>query len=178
MVLVGHVDHGKSTLVGRLFYETGLLPAGWRGRSPHCLLFNPPDPRSARYNPLLEVRKGPHEVRDVQNIADILVDAAGIADPKEKAKIAKARQAGHELTCEVCGFNFEQVYGDRGRDYIECHHRAPLFSTGRTTTTLPAVPRWPRSRMQPSTRSTASARPWPGRSPTRRHSRGSPTWAF
>src|SRR5690606_38003801 len=33
--------------------------------------------RSAKYNPLLEVRKGIHEVRDVQNIADILVDPEG-----------------------------------------------------------------------------------------------------
>ncbi|TIS30799.1 MAG: conjugal transfer protein TraG, partial [Mesorhizobium sp.] len=41
------------------------------------LLFNPTDPRSARYNPLLEVRKGPDEIRDVQNIADILVDPEG-----------------------------------------------------------------------------------------------------
>ena len=28
IVIVGHVDHGKSTLIGRLFYETGLLPEG------------------------------------------------------------------------------------------------------------------------------------------------------
>ena len=27
-VIVGHVDHGKSTLVGRLFYDTGSLPEG------------------------------------------------------------------------------------------------------------------------------------------------------
>ncbi len=27
-VLVGHVDHGKSTLIGRLFYDTDSLPAG------------------------------------------------------------------------------------------------------------------------------------------------------
>jgi type IV secretion system protein VirD4 len=40
-------------------------------------LFNPTDSRSARYNPLLEVRKGAAEVRDVQNIADILVDPEG-----------------------------------------------------------------------------------------------------
>jgi len=33
--------------------------------------------RSARYNPLLEVWRGEHEVRDVQNIADILVDPEG-----------------------------------------------------------------------------------------------------
>jgi type IV secretion system protein VirD4 len=53
------------------------LTAGWRSKFSHCLLFNPTDPRSARYNPLLEVRKGPDEVRDVQNIADILVDPEG-----------------------------------------------------------------------------------------------------
>lgn len=27
IVIVGHVDHGKSTLIGRLFYDTGSLPA-------------------------------------------------------------------------------------------------------------------------------------------------------
>ena len=54
--------------------ENWSLTAGWRARFSHCLLFNPTEPRSARYNPLLEVRRGPDEVRDVQNIADILVD--------------------------------------------------------------------------------------------------------
>ncbi|MFV3131527.1 conjugal transfer protein TraG [Niveispirillum sp. KHB5.9] len=57
--------------------ENWQLTAGWRARFSHSLLFNPTDPRSARYNPLLEVRKGPDEVRDVQNIADILVDPEG-----------------------------------------------------------------------------------------------------
>jgi bifunctional enzyme CysN/CysC len=28
IVIVGHVDHGKSTLVGRLFHDTGSLPEG------------------------------------------------------------------------------------------------------------------------------------------------------
>ncbi|MGI4813429.1 MAG: conjugal transfer protein TraG [Janthinobacterium lividum] len=57
--------------------ENWQLTAGWRSRFSHCLLFNPTDLRSARYNPLLEVRQGTHEVRDVQNIADILVDPEG-----------------------------------------------------------------------------------------------------
>ena len=57
--------------------ENWKLTAGWRSRFSHCLLFDPTDPRSARYNPLLEVRRGVQEVRDVQNIADILVDPEG-----------------------------------------------------------------------------------------------------
>ena len=57
--------------------ENWQLTAGWRARFSHCLLFNPTDPRSAAYNPLLEVRRGAHEVRDVQNVADMLVDPEG-----------------------------------------------------------------------------------------------------
>ena len=60
--------------------ENWQLTAGWRSRFSHCLLFNPTDSRSAPHNPLLEVRKGPSEVRDVQNIADILVDPEGALD--------------------------------------------------------------------------------------------------
>lgn len=66
-----------SVVVHDIKGENWTLTAGWRSRFSHCLLFNPTDPRSARYNPLLEVRKGPDEVRDVQNIADILVDPEG-----------------------------------------------------------------------------------------------------
>jgi type IV secretion system protein VirD4 len=57
--------------------ENWQLTAGWRSRFSHALLFNPTDARSARYNPLLEVRRGENEVRDVQNIADTLVDPEG-----------------------------------------------------------------------------------------------------
>jgi len=57
--------------------ENWQLTAGWRSRFSHALLFNPTDPRSAHYNPLLEVRRGVNEVRDVQNVADILVDPEG-----------------------------------------------------------------------------------------------------
>ena len=66
-----------STVVHDIKGENWTLTAGWRSRFSHCLLFNPTDARSARYNPLLEVRRGANEVRDVQNIADILVDPEG-----------------------------------------------------------------------------------------------------
>lgn len=66
-----------SVVVHDIKGENWQLTAGWRSRFSHCLLFNPTDARSAHYNPLLEVRRGADEVRDVQNIADILVDPEG-----------------------------------------------------------------------------------------------------
>src|SRR5688572_12261949 len=66
-----------SAVVHDIKGENWRLTAGWRARFSHCLIFNPTDARSAAYNPLLEVRRGAHEVRDVQNIADILVDPEG-----------------------------------------------------------------------------------------------------
>src|SRR5690606_39014908 len=66
-----------STVVHDIKGENWTLTAGWRARFSHCLLFNPTDVASAHYNPLLEVRRGIDEVRDVQNIADILVDPEG-----------------------------------------------------------------------------------------------------
>jgi type IV secretion system protein VirD4 len=62
--------------------ENWNLTAGWRSRFSHCLLFSPTDAKSAAYNPLLEVRRGMHEVRDVQNIADILVDPEGALEKR------------------------------------------------------------------------------------------------
>lgn len=60
--------------------ENWMLTAGWRSRFSHCLYFNPTSLHSAAYNPLLEVRRGMNEVRDVQNIADILVDPEGMLE--------------------------------------------------------------------------------------------------
>ncbi len=66
-----------SAIVHDIKGENWNITSGWRSNFSHCLLFNPTDLRSARYNPLLEVRRGACEVRDVQNIADILVDPEG-----------------------------------------------------------------------------------------------------
>ncbi|AQR61691.1 conjugal transfer protein TraG [Brevundimonas sp. LM2] len=66
-----------SVLVHDIKGENWTLTSGWRARFGRVLRFDPTDPGSAAYNPLLEVRRGPTEVRDVQNIADILVDPEG-----------------------------------------------------------------------------------------------------
>jgi len=77
LVLPTLLSWTSSAVVHDIKGENWHLTAGWRSRFSHCLLFDPTAARSARYNPLLEVRKGAAEVRDVQNIADILVDPEG-----------------------------------------------------------------------------------------------------
>ncbi|MER9000616.1 conjugal transfer protein TraG [Mesorhizobium sp. M0051] len=66
-----------SAIVHDIKGENWELTAGWRSRFGCVLLFDPTNAASAAYNPLLEVRRGEWEVRDVQNVADVLVDPEG-----------------------------------------------------------------------------------------------------
>lgn len=66
-----------SAIVHDIKGENWQLTAGFRAKHGRVLLFDPTNPKSSAYNPLLEVRRGEWEVRDVQNIADILVDPEG-----------------------------------------------------------------------------------------------------
>ncbi|WP_296739761.1 conjugal transfer protein TraG [Mesorhizobium sp.] len=71
-----------SAIVHDIKGENWQLTAGFRSRHGGVLLFDPTNPKSSAYNPLLEVRRGEWEVRDVQNIADILVDPEGSLDKR------------------------------------------------------------------------------------------------
>ncbi len=71
-----------SAIVHDIKGENWQLTAGFRSRYGRVLLFDPTNPKSSAYNPLLEVRRGEWEVRDVQNIADILVDPEGSLDKR------------------------------------------------------------------------------------------------
>src|SRR5689334_19206450 len=66
-----------STIVHDIKGENFQLTSGFRARHGRVLLFDPTNAQSAAYNPLLEVRRGDWEVRDVQNTADVLVDPEG-----------------------------------------------------------------------------------------------------
>lgn len=91
-----------STVIHDIKGENWQITAGWRSRFSHCLLFNPTDPKSAAYNPLLEVRRGAHEVRDIQNIADILVDPEGALERRNHwEKTSHALLVGAIQTLEV-----------------------------------------------------------------------------
>lgn len=45
-------------------------------------------------------------------------------NPLNRAKAIEV----HGLSCKVCEFNFEEVYGDWGKEFIEVHHIKPLFT--------------------------------------------------
>lgn len=42
-----------------------------------------------------------------------------------KKKEIVLKESG-KLECEVCGFNFHDIYGELGYKFIECHHKRPL----------------------------------------------------
>ncbi|MFG1360127.1 MULTISPECIES: conjugal transfer protein TraG [Xanthobacter] len=71
-----------SCIVHDIKGENWQLTAGFRARHGRILLFDPTNPASSAYNPLLEIRQGEWEVRDVQNVADVLVDPEGSLDKR------------------------------------------------------------------------------------------------
>ena len=71
-----------SAIVHDIKGENWTLTAGWRARFGRVVLFDPTNAQSSAYNPLLEVRRGEWEVRDVQNIADVLVDPEGALEKR------------------------------------------------------------------------------------------------
>ena len=81
-----------SAIVHDIKGENWQLTSGFRAQHGRALLFDPTNPKSSAYNPLLEVRRGKWEVRDVQNIADILVDPEGSLDKRNHWE-----KTGHSL---------------------------------------------------------------------------------
>ncbi|MDH1270498.1 conjugal transfer protein TraG [Rhizobium pusense] len=71
-----------SAIVHDIKGENWQLTSGFRAMYGRVLLFDPTNAKSSAYNPLLEVRKGEWEVRDVQNVADVLVDPEGSLDKR------------------------------------------------------------------------------------------------
>src|ERR1700681_2249428 len=66
-----------SAIVHDIKGENWAITAGFRARFGRVALFDPTNPNAAAYSPLLEIRRGIWEIRDVQNVADVLVDPEG-----------------------------------------------------------------------------------------------------
>ncbi len=79
---VGHVVPTALSWEGSLFAydrkgEIWHITADHRKRFSHVIYFSPTDRNTARWNPLFEVRKGPMEIADIQNIVGVMVDPLG-----------------------------------------------------------------------------------------------------
>jgi len=67
-----------SVLVHDMKGENWAITSAWRAQFSNVIYFNPTDPNcSAHFNPFLEVRADENQIRDVQNIADQVVDPYG-----------------------------------------------------------------------------------------------------
>ena len=89
--------------------------AGWRQHhlGSLCLRFDPTctDGAAARFNPLAEVRTGPQEVKDAQNVADILIDPAGNT-PRDHWDMT-----AHDL---LVGVILHVIYGESNKTLAGC----------------------------------------------------------
>jgi type IV secretion system protein VirD4 len=83
-----------SVLVYDIKKENWAITAGWRRQFSRVWRFEPTAVDSVRFNPLLEIRKGLSEVKDTQNIGDILVDPTGEKDSKDHWQTT-----AHSLLC-------------------------------------------------------------------------------
>ncbi|ORC19971.1 HNH endonuclease [Rhodococcus qingshengii] len=58
-------------------------------------------------------------------------------NPRLRAdKIAQSRRIRGDISCEVCGFDFEATYESLGDGYIQVHHVVPLHFSGETESSL------------------------------------------
>jgi type IV secretion system protein VirD4 len=92
--------------------ENWELTSGWRSVFSRCVRFDPTDRRSPKYNPLMAVRQGEHEVRDVQNIADILVDPEGSLERRNHWE-----KTGHAL---LVGVILHMLYAEKDKTLSGC----------------------------------------------------------
>lgn len=85
--------------------------------------------------------KGVVELDDIENLKQLpvrqfeegrrrLVSHSKIEKVRNPALVRQAKKifkiTNGRLFCEVCGFDFEDVYGVKGKNFIEAHHNRPI----------------------------------------------------
>lgn len=83
---------------------------------------------------LLEVERGDTPILDEPEIADAVEGALVTRIHRQRERNQKivrdkkqfVLKAQGFLECEVCSFDFQKMYGERGQSFIECHHTIPV----------------------------------------------------
>ena len=60
---------------------------------------------------------------------------SGRYSPLAQKKKDKVYEEFGKLECEVCEFDYSAKYGERGKGFIECHHKIPLHQLKPNTRT-------------------------------------------
>lgn len=83
LVVPSLLSWGASAIIHDIKGENWSLTSKDRSRYSRCFRLDPTSMTSARFNPMQEVRKGENEVRDAQNIAEMIIDPDGALNRKE-----------------------------------------------------------------------------------------------
>jgi hypothetical protein len=54
---------------------------------------------------------------------------------RNQSIVRAKKNAAPDLKCQVCGFSFEEFYGERAKEYCEVHHLIPLAQLKESTET-------------------------------------------
>lgn len=65
---------------------------------------------------------------EIQKVTEGVVSEVKYFRSKRNRAIRNLCAERDHYTCQVCGFNFESVYGERGKGFIEIHHTKPVSS--------------------------------------------------
>jgi predicted HNH restriction endonuclease len=101
------------TLLGRGRASIEVLKAGTAGNSP-------PEPFSL-----------PEELEEGQTYVEGAAKQVTLNAYERDARAREACLRHYGTNCSVCGFNFEQQYGEIGEGYIHVHHLTPLSQVRR-----------------------------------------------
>jgi hypothetical protein len=74
------------------------------------------------------------EIKELEAVEGELFKGEAVFRSRNRALI-RAKKANCDYRCEVCGFHFEEMYGEIGRGYILAHHLR-LVAQGPSKTTL------------------------------------------
>jgi type IV secretion system protein VirD4 len=96
-----------SAIIHDIKGENWEITAGLRAGVGRVLLFDPTNQDSTAYNPLLEVRRGIWEVRDVQNVPDVLVDPEGSLERRNHWE----KTSHSHLVCAIHRFQVGLIHG-------------------------------------------------------------------
>ena len=79
------------------------------------------------------VRVGRIYARRLKTEYEKRVFLRAIRERNRKAVLLKKKKVFEQkgkLECEICGFDFEKIYGELGNQFCECHHTVPVSELG------------------------------------------------